>query len=495
MFVGTFLYAGSVKATISEIEVVKGDPVLLTITVVGSKSDSLPNIKEIAGVPVIGITRGGSSSYIHVNGQSKMEHTQTLTLEFVPERNMTIPAFQLQVDGVIKSTDVIELIVIDKVTGAKKSNVNFSLAIKSSKSKVYLGESFLITVYFKQRTIIDLMHIDYHPPAFKDFFNKQVGKEKTHTKDGYGIHELTYLLTAKREGNLTVEFAHARVAERNRQRQLGGWYTDSPKWSNIRSQSMDIEVINANVAHDIVGEFTLNEAIDSLRVEGNKPVNLQVELMGEGNLEDYDGIKFDIPNVTIYSDDAKVETQFTHGKLKSRYLKSFVFIADHNFTIPSYAIRVFNYKTGKLKRLQTKEYKIEVKSGTNMASVPVVHTKQALTLKSENREDVTESNNYKMKIPSFSALAIAFALGAIALFVIQTLLHYLPSITFGKWKSKKTGFTGHDALKILYPYVSESKEVEEMVRQLYAIKSGEKGIEIDRKSLNEMVANYQNRVL
>ena len=494
MFVGTFLNASSVKATVSDREVIKGDSVLLTITVMGSKIERLPNIQEIAGIPVRGITRGSSSSFIHTNGQSKMEHTQTITLEFVPEGNMTIPSFQLQVDGVTKSTDLIELIVLDKVVGQKRSNDNFSLEIKVNKEKIYLGEPILIRIYFKQRTSIDLMQIDYSPPVFKDFFNKQLDGEKTYRKGGYTIHELNYLLTAKHEGNLTLESAHARVAERNRQRQMGGWYADVPKWSNIHSAPKIIEVVKPTVAHDMVGDFRLHVAIDTQKVKANKPINLQIDIRGEGNLEDYDGLNFDIPNVTMYSDDAKVESRLSAGKLESHYIKSFVFIANHDFTIPSRTIRVLNYKTGKVKVLKTKAYRVKVENGTAVATVPLVHTKQAVALKSVPIGD-DGNENFNMKMPSFVILAITFGLGAISLFFVQYLLAYLPSFSVGKWRSKKIGFTGHDALKILYPHVGESREVENMVRQLYAIKSGEKGIEIDRVALSKMIIKYKTKDL
>ena len=486
-YFGTALYAGSVKATISETEVIRGDAVLLTITVVGEKSDELPNIQEIAGVPVKGITRSSGASYVFVNGQSKMEHTQTLTLEFIPENNMTIPAFQLQVDGTLKSTDLIELIVMDAVQGTKKANNNFSLEIKVAKSKIYLGEPILVSIYFKQRTIIDLMQIDYNPPAFKEFFNKQLDGEKTYKKGGYTIHELNYILTAKHEGNLTIESARARVAERNRQRQIGGWYADIPKWSNISSSSLILEVIKPPEAYDMVGDFTINETIDTLKVKANKPVNLQIEIAGEGNLEDYEGIAFNMPNVTIYSDDAKIESKFSVGKLQSHYLKSFVFIADHDFTIPSKTIRVFNYKTGSVKVLKTKAYSIVVENGTKVATVPVVHTKQAVALETKETfvspQDIFES----FVMPSYVALVGAFVLGAISMFLMQ----YFPALSFGTRRREKLGFDGHDALRILYPHIGDSKETEEMVRQLYGIKSGETGIEIDRQALKKMIEKYK----
>jgi hypothetical protein len=52
--------------------------------------------------------------------------------------------------------------------------------------------------------------------------------------------------------------------------------------------------------------------------------------------------------------------EYSDKKLQSRYIKSFVFISEHNFTIPSKILRVFNPKTNELTYLKTKAYFIEV---------------------------------------------------------------------------------------------------------------------------------------
>jgi len=102
----SLLQAGSVTATVDESEIVEGDSVLLTLTVVGEQSDKLPDISEINGIPVESSSRNFGSSFTSINGQNKMEHTQSLTLEFKPDGNMTIPSFQVKVDGKMKQQNL-----------------------------------------------------------------------------------------------------------------------------------------------------------------------------------------------------------------------------------------------------------------------------------------------------------------------------------------------------------------------------------------------------
>ena len=481
----SFLSAGNITATVDAEEIIEGDSVLLTLSVVGKNIDNIPDIEEINGVKVESVQRRSGTNFVHVNGVSSMEHTQILILEFRPDHNMTIPAFSAKVDGEIKSTNPINVRILKSETGMKRATKHFSLDMQLSKSKFYLGESIVLNVYFKQRTQIDVMQIDYSAPEFKDFFSKQIGDGKTYRKGAYTIQELNYLLIAKKAGKLTLEPARAKVARRSRERQPGGWYIDVPQWTQLSSPSLIVEVIEPHEAHDIVGDYRLTARVDHTKVKSNKPITYRMELLGKGTLDDYDGIKFDIPGVTIYSDDAKVESTLLGKDLQSRYAKSFVFISDHDFTIPSKEIRVYDYKLGKVKILKTKAYQIKVEGSKNVVATPIVHTKNPV--QTAGLQTATSSGTWLNKFPSILALLLAFALGVF----VTMFFKLLPKVIFPNWKRKEKAFRGDDALRILYPKMAESPEVEAMVRQLYALKRGEKNVKIDKQKLKALVEQYK----
>jgi len=479
----TLLRGGSITASVDAKELFEGDTVLLTLTVVGENIDYIPDIEEIGGVKVDSIQRRTGHDMVDINGVTTMQKSQTIILEFKPKKSMTIPSFSARVDGELKNTKPIDIKIIHS-SGIQRANGNFSLTIKTSKNQFYLGESIVLNVYFKQRTNIDITQIEYTPPSFKDFFSKQLGEGKTYKKGRFTIQELNYLLIAKKAGDLTLEPARIKVAQRSRQRQEGGWYVDVPKWTKLSSLPLHLKVIEPNVQHDIVGDYHLRTKIDHQKVEANTPVTLQVELVGSGTLDEYDGFEFNIPSVTIYSDDAKVESTLLGSELQSRYQKSFVFIADHNFTIPSKEIRLYNYKTGELKSLKTKSYHIEVKESKESLLEKGVHIKQ-----SEKNISSVSSNLKISTFPIILALALSFLLGV----VVTLFFKYLLKSSLIPWKKKALSLRGDEALQILYPQISKSKEVEMMVRQLYAIKHGVKGVKIDKKRLKELVEKYRDR--
>lgn len=479
-----FLMAGSIIATVDSTKVLEGDSVMLTLSVTGQDSAVIPDIEEIAGEKVFNVQRRSSSNFVYVNGKSSMERTQILMLEFRPKSDMVIPSFSVKVDGKVEKTNAIEITLLKASSAVKRATKDFSLDIQMEKTKFYLGESMVLNVYFKQRTNLDVLQIEYTPPQFKDFFSKQIGDGKTYRKGAFTVQELNYLLIAKKAGKLTLEPARARVAQRDRQRQRGGWFVDVPKWTKLSSPPLSVEVIEPSEAHDIVGKYSLSDKIDHLKVKANKPVTLRIELLGIGNLDDYDGMNFDIPSVTMYSDDAKIESKLMGKNLQSRYQKSFVFISDHSFTIPSKEIRVYDYSTGKVKILKTKEYKIEVEEPKKVVAVPTVQSNLPMPISTQRTVHLTP---WYEDLPSLLALLLAFVLGSLATLSLK----YIPNFSFAKWGKKRKSFNGEDALKVLYPKIGGSKEVEDMVRKLYAIKSGEKGVEIDRKRLKRLVEKYK----
>jgi len=466
------LYAGSVEAHVNSDEVVLGKRVILTITVVGEEFDSLPDISTIGGAKVLNLHRTDGSNYITVNGKRKREKNESLMIEFLPEHNMTIPVFQLEIDGQMKSTEPIAIKMLPTAQETQL-NSNFKIEMQLNKSKIYLGEPVVVTVHFSQKRVVDVIRLEYQKPEFGAFFSKLIGKERSYTKGQYTVHELKYLLIAKTEGNLTIEPARAKIAERIRNAQSGGWFSDIPQWSSIASKSSLLEVLTPSVEYDVVGDYNITDTLDTLEVKANKPIHLNIKLEGEGSLEDFEGIVFSIDGVTIYGDEPKKESHLVGDMVQSHYLQSFVFIAEHDFTIPSQTIKVYDNKRNRLTLLKTKAYEITVLGGVKPSTRPMI-------------EDEVHYPMITWKIPEWFILLGVFLMGMVIALLGKG---YLPTFSFFKRRLKGTNMTSSEALKTLYPYVADTKEVEAMVRQLYDLEQG-KPVEIDKKVLNQLLDRY-----
>lgn len=484
-----FAWSASVEAAVSGTQVVQGNPVQLQITAIGDQV-TFPDIQEIGDVPVLGQSRSSSISITSINGKSSRQNRTTLLLHFIPEQNMTIPSYAVAIDGTTHQTKPIKIAVVRSAAPKMQKNTKFSLQMLAEKSEVTAGESFVATVYFLFADGLRLVdNPEYKKPDFEGFFVKEVQEPKTYRKDNQNVQELRYILTAKQEGNYTIGPAQVNIPEQdNSTKDPFGMFMNA-EWTQVASNTLSIKVIPAPQPSDLIGAFTLQSSVDTQEAKANKPVNLTIKIEGEGSLEAFEMLPYDIDDVTVYSDDAKIQTDVLGDSVKSVYAKSFAFIGDHDFVIPSREFSVYNPKTKRLEKLRIPSHEIKVKGAK-----PLESTKKSIALHSvaqkENKEEPV-GDKLQAKNKDKKELIIAWWM-PIVTFIFGLAVMYVPLRGLPKWKyaAGKNSLQTSEALKILYPHISKSAEIEEMVRKLYARKNGDKSIQIDKKILKKMVERF-----
>jgi hypothetical protein len=492
----TLANANGVEATVSNTEIVAGNMAQLKIKAIGNRA-AFPNITEIGGAKVLGRHENQNNSFTYINGEMKSERSTILVLTFAPQKDMTIPSYAVNIDGTVYKTKPIDLKVVKSNVPTAGSNSKFSLQLRTDKKSVVVGEPFLVTVYFSLQNGIRLSeNPQYNKPEFKGFFSKEIGEDKNYREGKRQVTELRYILTPKAEGNYTLGPATAKigVADRSRRDMFGRFF--GTNWHPIVSNALDIEVKGKVQDTDLVGDISLESSIDKQEVKANKPVNLTVKMSGEGSLEDFEFPAYEIDGVTIYSDDAKITTDLHGNSIKSSYVKSFAFIADHDFIIPARSISVYDIKTQTVKQLKVPEYKVSIKGNTSVvASVPKVPKAQSgkvqtnLEVPVKSMLDGEEAVVVDDVTPaSWWMIALAFVSGLL----VMSLVKMLPKLKRGK---RYQSYKESDALKILYPHINESKALEAMVRKLYAKKAGNKEIIIDKKELNMLIDQVQGQMI
>jgi hypothetical protein len=490
-----FVWGGSFVAKVNNSSVVIGDRVNLTLEARGDDI-TLPNIDRVGNYSVESTSTSTQSSFKMINGTTTRENIKRLNITFTPDKDMTIPPFEAMIDGETLKSNPIDIKMVKSLAPTSKRGDIVTLDMVANKKQIFVGQPIQLTIYFGEGNGANLMKVEFKKPNFKDFFVKEIAGEKTYRKGGYLIHELRYILTPKYEGNFTISPASARIAQRSRRRDdFFGTFFDTPKWSRVVSNSLDIEVKPIPNGNDLIGDFVVEEHIDKQTTKANKPVNLTITIKGEGNLEDFNALNYEIDGVTIYSDDAKVESHLVGDRLISTYEKKFVFIADKDFTIPAKSFRVFDFKSSKTKNLDIKSFDIQVTGGKDITPTVVSSNKptpieKIETPKSSSSDQTIESEPISKEQSKESALSIWMLIASFVAGVVVTLgvVKILPYIS---WRPKRSSTNYNEALKILYPHTNDNIEVEQMVRDLYAKKGGEKSITIDKVKLKELVRLYQ----
>lgn len=480
----TVVNAASVKAMVDTVEVVKGNPVTLRIKATGG-SAKFPKILMIGDTPVAGQSTSSSRNLSMINGKVKSEQSTTRTIQFVPEHNMTIPSYSIEIDGTQYDTETIDIKVVKASRSTSTANGLFSLEMRASKSKVMVGESFMLTVYFSLRNNVRLTEeVQYIQPDLSDFIAVQDKETGAYRQGNYQVQEVRYIVTAQKEGNFTIAPASARIALPDRSRRDIFGMTFGSIWKQALSNTLQIEVLPQGVESDLIGDFTIDAQVDAQEVKANKPVNLTVKIEGKGNFENFEFQKYEIDGVTVYSDEAKVDTKIVAGELYSIYTKSFVFISEDDFTIPQRSFSMLNPKDQKLKDLTVKAYDIRIKKdAVNTMNVKSSHgVVQTKTPQNVTPKEVIVEKNVEVKSVAWWMLLISFTAGMLTMYLV----HLLPKLK----KRGKNAYKESEALKVLYSHMSEDAKVEEMVRKLYARKNGDKSVQIDKKELKEMVARF-----
>jgi hypothetical protein len=486
LFLFTLLSFGAgVEATVSSQQVVRGSTVELSIVAEGERIE-LPAIHTIGNAPVLSSSKSKQHSLSFVNGKSSNKTFTTLRYTFSPQESMVIPSYTVTVDGQTYTTKPIDIVVeapSTNPTQIQKQGSDFSIWMDVDKKSVLLDESFVLTFYFSQRSHVRVArNPQYTPPHMDDFYVKQLEQVPAYQKGGQRIEEIRYLVTPKKVGKFTIHPARLKIGlEDHSQRDIFGMFFNT-KWKELVTNSLTIEVKPQPVEADVYGNFKVEATIDTKETNANKPVNVTFKISGEGALEDFVPPEYEIDGVTMYSDDAKVDSRVVNGTLQSSYTKSYAFIADESFTIPKHEIKQYNPKTKETTLLHVPAFTVSIKQHKKSKAKVTQSVTSTPKVLDEGQQNRTESN--VTTVIDKGMLALAFLLG-----IVTTLL--IGILYFGLKRRKEAHhLERQDALQKLYPHIDKDEAIEKMVRDLYAKKRGE-NVTIDKKVLKEMLKRIE----
>ena len=140
--INLYLIAG-VEVVVDKRKVVTGQPMSFTIVAIGTKVE-FPQIDEVDGETITRRTKQHYTSIINGVTMSKISRKYTLK----PEKSITIPSFDVKIDGKIEKT---KLIKIEVVKATQTKDADFSLKIITNKKEVFVGEPIFLTVLFSKR--------------------------------------------------------------------------------------------------------------------------------------------------------------------------------------------------------------------------------------------------------------------------------------------------------------------------------------------------------
>jgi hypothetical protein len=403
------LFAVGVEAVVDKHAIYKGDSVRYTINIEG-KNPIFPNISKIAGYDIR--SRSSSKSMNSFNGNMKIITSKTYV--FYPTRSLNIPSFKVSIDGKEYKTDEIEVRIVEPT--ASKQGDDFSVDIKTNKSDVYVGEPVRVDVNFRYKVNAKADKIMITPLKANNFWIKKVDKPIESIQRDIVTKTYRYLIFPQKQGDFEIPPIEVNVG--TIKVNSGGNFFNDPffdivdrtmQWKKLFSNKINVHVKPLPDNLEVYGNFNFKASVDTTEIKANKPVNLTLEVYGEGNIDDIEKFSIDIDEVVAYSDEPKIESSLNGEVYGGKFTQKIALIADRDFIIPALKFKYFDKNSHKVIIKTTKPINIKVKGGKKIDTPIKLDTgkkKIEIALTKENKQIVIKNNDKE-----FLYLLIGFLMG------------------------------------------------------------------------------------
>jgi len=360
--------SAGVDVSISSPVVYKGDIVNFTISADGNNIE-FPELQQIAGYRVIGTS--SSQSINIINGNTTK--TISKTYSFKPNKSVIIPSLTVKVDGDIYKTEELKVRVLKPQ--ASKNGEPFVLEMRLNKKEAFVGEAVELQVIFKRKLNAKIDKLQLGEPKLEDFWVKRVQRIEQGSEQDYITETKYYQLFPQKSGEFKIPSLEALIG-RIEQRGGGGIFNDpffssftqQLNWKKIYSNEQNLTVHPLPNGLELYGTYSIKATVDKKRVQANKPINLTIEVAGQGNIDDVKKFNPKIDNTIIYADEPKISSKLIDGVYQGTFKQKIAIIADSNFTIPSMELKYFDKNTKEIKIVKTEPIDIEVIGGENHLS-------------------------------------------------------------------------------------------------------------------------------
>ncbi|QIR76256.1 BatD family protein [Sulfurospirillum diekertiae] len=420
----------------------QGESATLVLSAKG-ESIKFPTIDQIDGFTVVSHQNRQSIELNNGVVTKQLDHYVT----FYPDRNVTIPAYEVIVDGKKELTESLHLPFVQKVvTSAHKEP--FSFEMKVSNTTPMRHEGVKLSFIFKRNKNENLVDMRFLKPTLEGFWVKEVGKDNPHVEGDDVVHTVQYMIYPQKSGEQHIVPAKIEIARQVASREM---FINQLQWKSISSNDLTLHVKPLDGV-DLLGEFAMDMQVDKEEIAPNEAVNMTVKITGEGNFDDIEPFKLTLPNATVFSDSPKVTTWMEGEKLKGEFVQKFAINAQKSFEISPLQLRFYH--------LSTKH----IESVTTDAKIIKVLGK---TVSSPSEKGVAEEEKIHTEMPikwQFDIRSFAFGLGGATLVVLLVGVLY----RFKKIKIIPRRIQQRDILQKLLKYQSQNEAVDCWIEKLEA---------------------------
>ena len=223
--------------------------------------------------------------------------------------------------------------------------LGYNFTMKIDNLTPMLGEKVILTLHF---SYVNLEEYEIEEPYFEHFSIKLIEDKEYQDNNGTWHALLRYELSAQKIGTFTLHplTTHIEMIEKKHQT-LYNKNKYLQKF-DLHTKALTMMIIPLPEFLKIIGHYKLSSIVDKTVTYAGEPIVFKVRLTGKGNIENLDFLTLNIPNIMVYE------------RGMQPYEKSFTFISNGNFTIPSISLKYFDQVTKEVTTLTTNTFFINI---------------------------------------------------------------------------------------------------------------------------------------
>ena len=374
-----------------------------------------------------------SSQTTIING--KFEQVKEFSYSFIlspkKEGDIVIESIQVNFENNIYQTKPITISVSkgktnkpnqgnqNTTTKPPENNTKFFAKISSPKRKLFVGENILLEykIYASTYHIRNLEITDYELPMSNDVWteliepkNKQ-WKEKVEVINGIQYRVFTLkkeIVSPQKSGDITIlPFEVKTVVNRD--------FFNRGKSKTLKSNSLKLKVraLPPNPPISFTGQigrnYKLNVDVKKTLLKVDDPLDIHIEISGNGNLKQLDMPKLSLPqDLEKYPEETKSNIKVSeNGIYGKKKLHQLVIPRFHGeYKIPTISFSYFDLNSGKYKTLKHPETIITVEktdksSASNTINFEKPQQDEVVTINDNIRHIKTETELFDFSSPIF----------------------------------------------------------------------------------------------
>lgn len=375
---------------------------------------------EFGGLTIVGGPYQSSSSSVMIVNGKRTQNKQikyTYQLRGTKKGSYTIKPAQMKCGTETHKTEPITVKVSmgneSQTNAAPTTNKDFYIRISSSKSTVYQGEPFVVSLKMyskKQPRGIEQMEFGEANGISKKDLNPNKQNYDTKQEIINGIRYYTVVLKqelcyAHKSGDLSIEpyYLSALFNKGFFQQYRQEGYSNT-----LKIKVKDLPANQPKNFNGLVGEFELDFNLNKNKVKSGEAIDLNITISGKGNLNSFDDPVLDLPKDFDQFDpdiknNVKTTSSGTSGSISYDFVLVPTFYGDYN--IPAYSFSYFDLNSKQYKTLSTGAFKIEVEKPDNAHGEIITQKKEVdideTDIRYIHKNDQSTFSNSDIKAGSF----------------------------------------------------------------------------------------------